>query len=208
MHENRLDSNTLGAGMQPAVKKSPALAVGGLLLGGALMLVGSLLTWFELEAYGDSLALRGTDMTLGNGTLGIGLLVMGFALPLGARASETGGRGWSIAALILAVSVLPFSTGAAFAPEATAPVAASEALSEEYDVSRSDAQTVLERAIDAGVVSVSPGPGSYVATFGALLALVAAIYAIARAKKFRGEIISSEMPPPPPLSEPAPPGPS
>lgn len=108
-------------------------------------------------------------MPLGNGILGIGLLLMGFALPLGVRASETGGRGWSIAALILAVSVLPFPTGAAFAPEATAPVAASEVLSEEYDVSRSDAQVVLERAIDAGVVSISPGPGSYVATFGALL---------------------------------------
>jgi hypothetical protein len=93
--------------MQPVVKKSPALAVGGLILSGVLMVTGSLLTWYELEYSGLSLTVKGTDISMGNGVLRIGVLVTLIAVILLNRASKTGGRGWSIAAFILAVVVLP-----------------------------------------------------------------------------------------------------
>ena len=150
--------------MQPVVKKSPALAVGGLILSGVLMVTGSLLTWYELEYSGLSLTVKGTDISMGNGVLRIGVLVTLIAVILLNRASKTGGRGWSIAAFILAVVVLPPSTFAAFEPEAIASVAASEKVSKEFRVSPSVVEAALER------VSQLPEPVSATA-FPAMVSL-------------------------------------
>jgi hypothetical protein len=202
--------------MQPVVKKSPAFAVGGLVVGGVLMIVGPLLTWFDIEvAGGRSLALSGTDSSVGNGVLSVGVAVVVLRGDL-ARASKTGGRGWSIAALVFAISALPFATSVAFEPEAVFPAFAAESFSEEFSVSRGVAQAEIEGFIDSGEISASPGVGSYVATLGALLAVVGAILGIAWAKKLRGELVPpaataarrsfppAAMPPQPGQPEPAP----
>lgn len=159
----------------------PGSAVAAIAAGGIVAIVGALLTWFEIGGAGADL--KGTEISVGLGTLGAGILAVVAGGILWARAPRTGGRGWSITALIVGIVVLIIGAYAAFAPEDALSQFAATDVAEELGVSEAAAEAAIEQAIATGVITVSAGIGAYVVAVGGLIGTLGGVLGIGYARR-------------------------
>ena len=115
------------------------------------------------------------------------------------RSRSGGGRGWSIAAIVVGVFVAFIAFYAAIAPESSLPFFEAQTVSEQLGVPQDVAGQALQRAIDAGTIEVSGGVGSWVSAIGSLLVIAGGIVGARKMRESVAPASPAAMPPPPPL---------
>lgn len=148
-------------------------SVAGILgiVGGALLALGSFLTWAEVTGGGTSVTAKGVDGSDGYITLVAGLVavVAGTMMARGARRV--------LAVLVILAGIVGGGIGLYDALTAKDSVldAAAEELAPAFGASAERVRAALDQAIDAGQLSVSISIGLYVVIAGGVVALVGGI---------------------------------
>lgn len=183
----------------PSVRR-PTAAVGALVGGGILVVVGTLLPWFGLTASGDSDSVAGTDMSVGLGVLFFGVLLAVAGLVVWIRSARGLGRGWSIAAIVFGAFAGIIAMWSAFAPESALPSFAASDVSEQLGISETQAEGIVKAAIAQGLLGVSAKIGAFASSVGALLGIIGGILGVRSIRKPRPAMAqAAAVPPPPPL---------
>ena len=164
---------TVGSG-----RAKPAAAVGLTVAGGALVVVGTLLTWFRLTAGSVREDVKVTEFLAGKVVLGLGLALV----VLGGLVFAIDVRGWRMAAAIAGVVLAVFAAliclYSAYAPlDAFAQFTATAA-----GLGASEAGDVKAGLVDSGIV-VGAGIGPWVASAGTIVATVGGVAGIAAARR-------------------------
>ncbi len=153
-----------------SVAPTPVAGILGV-VGGALLAVGSFLTWAEVTGGGTSVTAKGVDGSDGYITLiaGVVAIVAGMMM---ARATRR-----VLAVLVILAGIVGGGIGLYDALTAKDSVldAAAEELAPTFGASAEQVRTVLDQAIDAGQLSVSISIGLYVVIGGGVVALVGGI---------------------------------
>ena len=153
-----------------SITPTPVAGILGL-VGGALLALGSFLTWAEVTGGGTSVTAKGVDGSDGYITLVAGLVavVAGIMMARGTRRV--------LAVLVILAGILGGGIGLYDALTAKDSVldAAAEELATTFGASAQEVRTVLDQAIDAGQLSVSISIGLYVVIGGGLVALAGGI---------------------------------
>lgn len=158
--------------MDPTESVTPAPLAGILgVVGGALLALGSFLTWAEVTGGGTSVTAKGVDGSDGYITLVAGLVavVAGIMMARGTRRV--------LAVLVILAGIVGGGIGLYDALTAKDSVldAAAEELAPTFGASAQQVRAVLDQAIDAGQLSVSISIGLYVVIGGGVVALVGGI---------------------------------
>jgi hypothetical protein len=142
----------------------PVLAIAG----GALLAIGSFLTWAEVSGGGQSESVSGTEGSDGWITLIAGLLVVG----AGVAAFRATRRPLTI--LIIAMGLVGGGVGLYDALTAKENVIAevAEQSAAASGASVAEVRAVLDQLIDSGQIGISIGIGLYVVIAGGILAVV------------------------------------
>ena len=158
-----------------------------LMLGGAVIVViGSTATWYELSGATETSSATGTALDVGWLSIGLAVLICAGALLVLRRARRTGGRGWSIAALVLAAFLTLFGFAAAGDPASSyATFEASKIATTEPGVVQAKVEAELRAKIAEGSIVVRAARGAWAVFLGGLLATAGAIIAVAMAGSFR-----------------------
>ncbi|HET7929572.1 MAG TPA: hypothetical protein VFM40_08485 [Actinomycetota bacterium] len=140
-------------------------------VGGALLAVGSFLTWAEVTGGGTSVTAKGVDGSDGYITLiaGVVAVVAGVMMARGTRRV--------LAVLVILAGLVGGGIGLYDALTAKDSVldAAAEELAPTFGATAQQVRSVLDQAIDAGQLSVSVSIGLYVVIGGGVVALVGGI---------------------------------
>ena len=157
-----------------------------IIVGGALAIVALFLDWINFEAQGqDAGALKGSDLSAGTASFVIGIVLVILGIVLFVRGSKTGGKGVSIAAIVLSVFVLLFGAYSAFAPEDSLAEFEASDVAEQVGISEDLAKAFLKEGFTSGQLSASTLIGSYIATAAGAIALAGSIMGVSQAKKIR-----------------------
>ena len=195
--------------IQPLRSARAASYAVALMVGGAVIVViGSTATWYELSGATETPSATGTGLDVGWLSIGLAVLIGAFALLVLRRARRTGGRGWSIPALVLAVFLTLFGFAAAGDPASSySTFEAAKIATSEPGIDQAKVEAELRARIADGTLVVRTARGAWSVFLGGLLATAGAIMAVAMAGSFRdpaapvwvptyGETIST-LPPPP-----------
>lgn len=150
----------------------PVLAIAG----GALLVVGSFLSWAEISGGGQSQSVSGTDATDGWVTLVAGLV----AIAAGIAALRDSRRPFALAAGIAGGFGLGFGLFDALTLKDSALDSVAEETAAASGVSFQELRTLLDVLIDNGQLGISIGIGLYVVIAGGALAIVGAGLQLAR----------------------------
>ena len=176
----------------------PMPAVLLMVLGGVLTVIGSFLTWFKVTAAGQSGDLKGTDINTGVAVIVFGLLVLVAGILVSVRAARTGGRGWSITALVVSIFITIIGLWSAVAPEGALTSLAKSDVAELVGISEAQAEAALEQAFATGVLNATSAIGTWIVFVGGALGLLGGILGIAFAGKRRRTATTATAAPPPP----------
>ena len=159
-------------------RAKPAVAVGLTAGGGALVVLGTLLTWFHLTAGSVREDVKVTEFLAGKVVLGLGLALV----VLGGLVFAVDVRGWrmaaAIAALVLAVVAAMICLYSAYAPlDAFAQFTATAA-----GLGANEAGDVKAGLVDSGI-EVGAGIGPWVASAGSVVATIGAVAGIGAARR-------------------------
>lgn len=153
-----------------SVTPTPVAGILGV-VGGALLAVGSFITWAEVTGGGTSVTAKGVDGSDGYITLVAGgvAVVAGIMMARGIRRV--------LAVLVILAGIVGGGIGLYDALTAKDSVldAAAEELAPTFGATAQQVRTVLDQAIDAGQLSVSIGIGLYVVIGGGVVSLVGGI---------------------------------
>lgn len=153
-----------------SVTPTPVAGILGV-VGGALLALGSFLTWAEVTGGGTSVTAKGVDGSDGYITLFAGLVavVAGIMMARGTRRV--------LAVLVILAGIVGGGIGLYDALTAKDSVldAAAEELAPTFGASAQEVRAALDQAIDAGQLSVSISIGLYVVIGGGVVALVGGI---------------------------------
>jgi len=153
-----------------SVTPTPVAGILGV-VGGALLALGSFLTWAEVTGGGTSVTAKGVDGSDGYITLVAGLVavVAGIMMARGTRRV--------LAVLVILAGIVGGGIGLYDALTAKDSVldAAAEELAPTFGASAQEVRAALDQAIDAGQLSVSISIGLYVVIGGGVVALVGGI---------------------------------
>jgi tryptophan-associated transmembrane protein len=153
-----------------SVMPTPVAGILGV-VGGALLALGSFLTWAEVTGGGTSVTAKGVDGSDGYITLVAGLVavVAGIMMARGTRRV--------LAVLVILAGIVGGGIGLYDALTAKDSVldAAAEELAPTFGASAQEVRAALDQAIDAGQLSVSISIGLYVVIVGGVVALVGGI---------------------------------
>jgi uncharacterized membrane protein (TIGR02234 family) len=153
-----------------SVTPTPVAGILGV-VGGALLALGSFLTWAEVTGGGTSVTAKGVDGSDGYITLVAGLVavVAGIMMARGTRRV--------LAVLVILAGIVGGGIGLYDALTAKDSVldAAAEELAPTFGASAQQVRAVLDQAIDADQLSVSISFGLYVVIGGGVVALVGGI---------------------------------
>jgi uncharacterized membrane protein (TIGR02234 family) len=141
------------------------------LVGGALLALGSFLTWAEVSGGDTTVTAKGVDGSDGYITLVAGLV----AVVAGIMMARGSGR--VLAVLVILAGIVGGGIGLYDALTAKDSVldAAAEELAPTLGASAQQVRTVLDQAIDAGQLSVSISIGLFIVIGGGVVALVGGI---------------------------------
>jgi len=153
-----------------SVTPTPVAGILGV-VGGALLALGSFLTWAEVSGGGTSVTAKGVDGLDGYITLVAGLvaIVAGVMMARGTRRV--------LAVLVILAGIVGGGIGLYDALTAKDSVldAAAEELAPTFGASAQEVRAALDQAIDAGQLSVSISIGLYVVIGGGVVAVVGGI---------------------------------
>jgi hypothetical protein len=153
-----------------SITPTPVAGILGL-VGGALLALGSFLTWAEVSGGGTTVTAKGVDGSDGYITLVAGLVavVAGIMMARGSRRV--------LAVLVIIAGIVGGGIGLYDALTAKNSVldAAAEELAPTLGASAQQVRTVLDQAIDAGQLSVSISIGLFIVIGGGVVALVGGI---------------------------------
>lgn len=159
------------------VTRTPVAGILGI-VGGALMVLGSFLAWAEVSGGGTSVTAKGVDGSDGYVTLVAGLVavVAGIVTVVAGIVTATGTKR-VLAVVVIIAGVVGGGIGLYDALTAKDSVldAAAEELATNFGASAQQVRTVLDRAIDAGQLSVSISVGLYIVIAGGVVALAGGI---------------------------------
>jgi hypothetical protein len=195
-----------------SVTPTPVAGILGV-VGGALLALGSFLSWAEVTGGGTSVMAKGVDGSDGYITLVAGLVavVAGIMMARGTRRV--------LAVLVILAGIVGGGIGLYDALTAKDSVldAAAEELAPTFGASAQEVRAALDQAIDAGQLSVSISIGLYVVIGGGVVALVGGIVGLRDAVEHAAPAqITTPAPPastfggpppapvPPPTSQPDP----
>jgi hypothetical protein len=150
----------------------PTLAIAG----GALLVVGSLLSWAEISGGGQSQSVSGTDATDGWVTLVAGLV----AIAAGIAALREARPPLALAAGISGAFGVGFGLFDALTLKDSALDSVAEETSAASGVSFQELRTLLDVLIDNGQLGISIGIGLYVVIAGGLIAIMGAALQLTR----------------------------
>jgi hypothetical protein len=160
---------------QETVRRPAPIAAIVTVLGGALLVVGSFLTWAELSGSGINVTAQGTD-TEGWWTFAAGALVFLAGILLFVVDGEVAaGRGRRIVAALAIVAGLAggvLGVYKALTAEDEFLDAAAEELAPQAGGSPEQVRALLDQAIDADQLGVSLGIGLYLVMIGGVVGLV------------------------------------
>lgn len=154
------------------MQSSPRAFLAGILVivGGAMLVVGSFLTWAELSSVDASLVAQGVEDSRGYTTLAVGIvsLLVGFVM-IRSRSRSRMLAILAVAAGLLGAGVAVYE---ALTTKAAVLNAAAEELAPSLGATAAQVREVFEQLIDAGQLSVSVGIGLYVVMGGGIVALL------------------------------------
>jgi hypothetical protein len=193
---------------------APRAPIGAILaiLGGALLAVGSFLTWAEVSGGGTSVTAKGIDGSDGYITLVAGIV----AIVAGLAMTRQGARLLAILAVLAGLIGGAVGLYDALTAQDSVLDTAAEEIAPTLGASVDEVRSLLDQAVDAGEISISISIGLYLVIGGGVLAFVGGLLAMRgreRAGAGTGESFtppdtpSPAMPPPmPPTAPPSPPG--
>jgi hypothetical protein len=181
--------------MEPSIAASPArpaLPAALALIGGLLVAVAGVLTWFQLTGVEGTVAIKGNDFSVGIGTSAIGVISAIAGIIIWFRGPATGAKAWAITVIVLGASIVLIGGGSTFTPETALTNYAAGDVGETLGISETEAKAALENAFETGTLSATAEIGSVLVLGGGLLALVGGIAGVSFAKRRR----AAAMPPP------------
>jgi hypothetical protein len=138
------------------------------IVGGALLAVGSFLSWAQVSGGGTSVSAKGVDGSDGYITLVAGLV----ALVAGALMMKQAKRLFAVLALLAGLVGGGIGVYDALTAKDSVLDAAAEEIAPQFDASVDEVRTLLDQAIDSGDLSISISLGLYIVIGGGVLALV------------------------------------
>jgi hypothetical protein len=183
------------------------------IVGGALLAVGSFLTWAEVSGGGTSVTAKGVDGSDGYITLVAGIVALGTGVAMMRRAKRL------FAVLAVIAGLIGGGVGVYDAVTAKDSVldTAAEEIAPTIGASVDEVRTLLDQAVDAGEIGISISFGLYIVIGGGVLALVGGLLSMRGGREAAsldtgfasaGPMPASTDTPPamPPPAPPAPPG--
>jgi hypothetical protein len=158
--EGTMEQGTAGRSMPIG----PILAI----VGGALLAIGSFLSWATVSGAGTEVSATGMDGSDGVVTLVAGIL----ALACGLLAMRAGRRILAIIAILAGLAGAGLGIYDAVTAKDSVLDAAAEQVASQVGATVDEVRALLDDAIDAGQLSISISIGLYVVIGGGLLALV------------------------------------
>jgi hypothetical protein len=133
-------------------------------VGGALLVAGSFLTWVTLSGGGDSVSAKGTDGSDGWITFGAGLVLIAVSL----AAMRAGRRALAILAIVAALA----GGGIGVYDALTVRDQIAEDVADQSGITTEQARTFIDQSIDAGEFELSVGAGIFLVIGGGVLGLI------------------------------------
>lgn len=139
--------------------------------GGALLAIGSFLSWAQVSGGGTSVSAKGIDGSDGYITLVAGIIALGAGVAMMKQTKRV------LAVLVLLAGLIGGAVGLYDALTAKDSVldAAAEEIAPGLGASAEEVRTLLDQAIDSGELSISISIGLYIVIGGGILALVGGI---------------------------------
>lgn len=192
----------------------PVLAI----VGGALLAIGSFLSWATVSGAGTEVSAKGVDGTDGYVTLVAGVV----ALAVGLAAMKAGRRALAVIAIVAGIVGAGLGIYDATTAKDSVLDAAAEEVATQVGATPDEVRDLLDQAIDAGQLGISISFGLYIVIGGGALAIVGGVLMLgaksagagAGATAMPGGFAASSAAPPasspaspsaPPASSPAPP---
>lgn len=154
-----------------------------MVLGGIVAAVSGFIPWFDLTGTGGTESVAGTDLTMGLGVIGLGAVLALAGVLAWVRAPTTGGKAWSVTAIVIGAILVVAGGTSAFAPETAVTAFASGDLAETLGITEAQAEAALEQAFLTGQLSATAKLGTWVLLAGGVLGLVGGIMGVAFARR-------------------------
>jgi hypothetical protein len=184
------------------------------IVGGALLAVGSFLSWAEVSGGGTSVSAKGVDGSDGYITLVAGIIAIGVGIAMTRRSK----RAFAILAILAGLIGGGVGVYDALTAKDSVLDAAAEEIAPTIGASAEEVRTLLDDAIDAGELSISISIGLYIVIAGGILALVGGVLSMRGGEETAAAPAGSTsgpgmtageapaMPATPPVEPPPPPG--
>ncbi len=149
---------------QPSEGRGSPIGTGVAVVGGALLVAGSFLTWVTLSGGGEKVSATGVDGSDGWITFGAGLVLVAAGL----IAMRAGRRALAILAILAALA----GGGVGVYDALTVRDQIAADVAEQSGITTEQARTFIDQAIDAGEFDLSVGAGIFLVIGGGAIGLI------------------------------------
>jgi hypothetical protein len=146
------------------------------IVGGALLAVGSFLSWAEVSGGGVSVTAKGIDGSDGYLTLAAGTVV----ILVGLAGLRMGRRLLGVIAILAGLLGGGFGLYDALTAEDSVLDAAAEEIAPQFGVSADEVRAILDEAIDAGQLDISISIGLIIVIAGGAIAVIGGVLMLGR----------------------------
>jgi hypothetical protein len=146
------------------------------IVGGALLAVGSFLSWAEVSGGGVSVTAKGIDGSDGYLTLAAGAVV----ILVGLAGLRMGRRLLGVIAILAGLLGGGFGLYDALTAEDSVLDAAAEEIAPQFGVSADEVRAILDEAIDAGQLDISISIGLIIVIAGGAIAVIGGVLMLGR----------------------------
>jgi hypothetical protein len=170
------------------------------LVGGALMALGSFLSWARVDAAGASVSARGTDGTDGYITLACGIVLLLYGIGRMTGAAAAGKRALAVIAIVAGLIGGGVALYDASSAKRKIVDEAAAAIANRAGISTTQARALLNAAISSGQVKISLALGIFVVIAGGVLGLIGGIAGLSSSATQPApptDVIKAPAPPPP-----------
>jgi hypothetical protein len=157
--------------MQESGSRSTPIGAILAIVGGALLAIGSFLTWATVSGAGTEVSAKGVDGSDGYVTLVAGLV----ALVCGLAAMKAGRRVLAVLTILAGIVGAGLGIYDALTAKDSVLDAAAEEVAIQVGATPEDVRALLDQAIDAGQLGISISLGLYIVIGGGALALVGGV---------------------------------
>ena len=163
--------------MQTEARRGVPIGAVLAVVGGALLVIGSFLSWAEVSGGGVSVSAKGIDGSDGYITVVAGLV----ALAVGVAALRMPRRPLAVLAIIAGLVGGGLGVYDAVTAEDSVLDAAAEEIAPQFGATAEEVRSLLDDAIASGQLDISISIGLYVVIAGGVLALIGGVLQLTRA---------------------------